>query len=242
MSLKVLQITPFFFPDRGGIESYVRGLAKALSLNGVETTVLTTLPHAKSPIDGEGVYKVIRCPRNVTFFKGLISVPLFSQILQQTDFDVLHVHIPFPLGLEVAALQRVVRRTPLIATHHGEGFSGGLGYKVLRRSYWAFSSSISYQLLNSMVFLSHSYASSVRLPLGIQERVRIVPGGVDTQAFSPGKASQETRASEYRDADFVLLIVASLSGSNRYKGVDMLLRAFAAVSGSGGTILLAFVG
>ena len=242
MSLKVLQITPFFPPDRGGIQTYVRGLAEGLVFNGVETTVLTTSSRSGYPTDGETVYEIIRCPRDIVFFKGLISVSLFSQILHETEFDVCHVHIPFPLGLEVAALHRATHGTPLVATHHGEGFFGSLGYRVLRRSYWALSSSVSYQLLNSIVFLSRSYASSLRLPVGIDQRIRIVPGGVDTDRFSPSKASQEIRASAYRHAEFVILLVASLSKFNRYKGVDVLLRSFAVALHSGRNALLAIIG
>src|SRR5439155_21238740 len=109
------------------------------------------------------------------------------------------LHIPFPIGLEVAAARRARRGTPMVATHHGEGFSGSLGYRVLRRGYWAFSSTVSYQMLNAMVFLTRSYAASVALPVGLQERVRIIPGGVDAEIFSPSKASEEIRMDTLRN-------------------------------------------
>jgi len=59
--VRIVQVTPFFHPHAGGVESHVRGIVRELAREGHDVTVVTSRYDRSLPAEGqtEG-YRVLR--------------------------------------------------------------------------------------------------------------------------------------------------------------------------------------
>jgi glycosyltransferase involved in cell wall biosynthesis len=158
-------------------------------------------------------------------------------------YDVYHLHIPFPLGLEIALVASKKNQKPLVATHHGQWTRGAPLYTLIASSYNLFSRAISLRGVDCPIFLTSSYADSLWLPRAVRRRVQIVPTGADIHSFSPDlDGSQIRRRYQLDDGAALALFVGSLNASNRYKGVDYLIRALPEIQKTVRNVRLMVVG
>ena len=242
--MKILQITPFFFPSIAGIENYVYNLSDNLSNKGHNITILTvnTEKVQKEDIISENV-SVYRCSLNFRYHKGLISIEFIKRILSANDYDIYHVHIPFPLGLEIAVVASKFHNIPLVVTHHGEYTKGNVLYSLISSTYSKICRTISLKYADRIVVLTQSYSEYLKLNKKIRKKIKIIKSGVDTQRFSATIDGTTLRKKYgFTDRDKVVLFVGSLSIYNRYKGVDYLIRALSGIRSADGNIKLVIVG
>ncbi len=123
--MKVLMITPIFFPSLGGIEQHVFNLSKQLNQKNIETDVLTTkIGNAKSS-EKIGLINVFRVNSGIKKQQELsvkgknLVIPFFIKALQlylKKKYDLIHVHDPFSL---LSVLPLKLFKVPLILTVHG---------------------------------------------------------------------------------------------------------------------------
>jgi len=81
--MKVLMVTQDFWPVPGGIQTYCYELAKALSRQGIELTVVTSGP--SDPRDGNEGFQVIRYPLFHTSFLFLWSLRIARLALRRQN-------------------------------------------------------------------------------------------------------------------------------------------------------------
>ena len=116
--MKIVMLSPYFYPHTGGTEKYVRDLSTALIQEGHEVTVITNnLPKSKNAPAQETLPEGIKVIR-------LDAVDLFSYLptsfgqfnLKMLDgFDIVHVHVPaFSFLRSVAGKIK----QPLVVTYH----------------------------------------------------------------------------------------------------------------------------
>lgn len=116
--MKVMMLSPYFYPHTGGTEKYVRDLSAALVQEGHEVTVITNnLPRSKNApaheILPEGI-KVIRLDAVDMFYYLPVSAGQFK--LNMLDgYDIVHVHVPAFSFLRAVAGKI---RQPLVVTYH----------------------------------------------------------------------------------------------------------------------------
>ena len=113
--MKILSITPTYFPEVGGIESMVRELALRTRGNGVQVDVAhVSARHAEfseSEMDGVRVFRVpVAGNRLVGFARG------FGRLAR--GYDLLHVHDPQLMMLTANVLLQC-RQVPAILSPHG---------------------------------------------------------------------------------------------------------------------------
>lgn len=113
--LKILSITPTYFPEIGGIESLVRELATRISRGGTQVDVAhISANHAAfsvSEMDGINVYRVpVTGNRLVGYARGLGRLA--------SGYDLLHVHDP-QLMLLTGNVILQCRDIPAIMSSHG---------------------------------------------------------------------------------------------------------------------------
>jgi glycosyltransferase involved in cell wall biosynthesis len=208
----------------------VRGLARDLSREGIETHVATTDDNGPETLDVLCGVPVVQngatywyFPRQTHFYT--FSWPLGAWLARHvTEFDVVHIHALFSYATLPAAYFAHRRGVPYIVRPLGTLNEWGMA----NRRPWL--KHLSFQLLERHV-LSHAAAvhytsDQERLEA---ERLRVrTPAAVVPNAVShpPGKAS----AGQFRDR-FPRLqgrrIVLFLSRLDAKKGVDLLLPAFA---------------
>lgn len=229
--MKLLQITAYYPPSLGGIQTFVQRLSQYLADRGHKVDVLTVNTDRAAPeeVTPHGV-RVIRSPLDFHLYRAVLSRSFVKRLMNASGYDAYHIHIPFHVGLETAVLAAGRHKTPLVATHHGQGLRGSLLYSMMARSYSWFSRTLSLRGVDVPVFLTESYAQSLHLPDAVQRRMQIVRTGAEVQQFSAGgRGTAVHQKYNLTPNDPLILFVGYLGKSNRYKGVDYLLQAFVQV-------------
>jgi glycosyltransferase involved in cell wall biosynthesis len=80
-----------------------------------------------------------------------------------------------------------------------------------------------------IISTSESYAKSSKLLQKYQDRVVIIPNGVDAQRFNPKRDGSQVKARHGLEESKVILYVGALTRWHRYKGLDVLIKAFAEI-------------
>ncbi len=123
--MKILQITPAFFPSLGGIEQHVLNLSKQLKEKGHSVDILTAkIGQAESfeSIDSIKVFRInagIKKQQELSFKGKNLVLPFFFKALNlhfKKKYDLIHVHGPFSL-LSVMPLK--LFKIPIVLTVHG---------------------------------------------------------------------------------------------------------------------------
>lgn len=116
--MKIVMLSPYFYPHTGGTEKYVRDLSTALAQEGHEVTVIANnLPRAKNAPAHETLpegVKVIRLDAVDLFCYLPVSVNQFKLEMLK-DYDIVHVHVP-PFSFLRAVAGKI--KQPLIVTYH----------------------------------------------------------------------------------------------------------------------------
>lgn len=209
-------VTEYYYPSIGGIQEHVHNFALGARRMGHTVKIVTSaMPDLSRP--REPSRDVIRIGASVpvylnggfgrvTFGPGLSRA--MRQVLSRERFDVVHVHAPLTPVL------------PLLAIHHATG-------PVVGTFHTHFRPSLLFRLMRSglqryLDRLDAAVAVSRACLLGFQgqlrARFRIIPNGVDAEAFAGGK-----RLARYDDGRFNVLFVGRLEPRN---GLDRLIEAF----------------
>jgi glycosyltransferase involved in cell wall biosynthesis len=118
--MKILQITPYFLPHKGGTERYVYNLSKSLVDRGHNVTVYTSnIPETKpfENIDGISIFrfKSVAEPLRNPLAPRLL---LFS-LKDLQNFDLIHIHMVYSTTALFGILLKKLYPIPVVLTHHG---------------------------------------------------------------------------------------------------------------------------
>jgi len=195
---------------RGGIERYVHDLSLHLARCGHSVEILvagTSVPGGAAEIAPGVTVRGYPCIGRV------LSTPLspgLTRILRRVEADVVHFHMPLPTA-EIAWLLSG-RTTPVVATYHSDivrqAFAMPVYGPFLRRFL---------RRARTVLCTSAAYAGTSKWLAGL-DNLRIVPIGADPVRFSPA---------EDPPGDYFLFV----GRFRRYKGIEVLLDAWAASPG-----------
>jgi len=109
--MRILAITPSFYPSIGGVETHVRRVSECLSERGHEVTVLT---HSDHPSQGSlGPLRLRRLPRTNFLTAWRAARPLIAAA------DVVHCHDAYSFLHFYLPSCWLPPRRPVFATFHG---------------------------------------------------------------------------------------------------------------------------
>ncbi len=184
--LRVLMVTPRFFPFMGGIETHVYEVGRRLVQAGVDVTVLTTrprrsvsantftLPRAET-IEGMHVLRVHSWPAERDYHVA----PEMYTLIQQGGWDLVHCqgcHTFVPPLAMFAAKQAHI---PYLVTFHTGGNSSRLR-TAIRDTQWYVQRSL---LMGAakLIGVSHFEANYFRTLLSLsRKRFTVIPNGGTT--------------------------------------------------------------
>jgi len=211
--MKIAHAVHLFHPATGGIEHHTLNISKQLVGLGNEVTVFTTKLPGTQDMEVDGGLQVRR------FFS--INFPLFSSVrfspsafmaLLNSDYDVYASHgygSPMPL---LTAVSSAINGKPFVFTLHGYPKLEGKG-RIFQSMYKHLMASIFLRMAKKVIVVSRSSINDIKGEVE-PSKIVYVPNGIDEERFE-GEPFEDKNA---------IMYVGRL---DEYKGVDMLIRAFA---------------
>ena len=223
--MKICIVNTFFPPWRGGAETYTYNLAKNLALLGHDVEILCANdpePPGKRTIDGVKINRL----RSRGRIYGVPIVPRLPYELAKIDADVLHANFPNPYNASIASLTSLLRNVPSVLTWHNDLPPVTLTASVIAYIHDNVIAPVYLRNFKRIISTSESYAETSKTLQRYRKKVVIVPNGVDTERFNPKKDGSQVRARYNLEESKVILFVGALTRWHRYKGVDILIKAF----------------
>ncbi len=219
--MRIVQVSPWFYPHLGGVESHVQGLCRELAARGHEVTVVTAR-HTPSAPERESVdgFDIVRVKPRMIAFRTPIA-PKIRAVLRELPADLVHGHVPPPLSAQYAADACDERGLPLVITYHCDvempSVTGSLLEAIYRRSLGAST----LRRAAKVVVTTKTYAATSRVVW--RHNPVVIPNAVDTQRFSPevDGAMVRTRLKIPPDRPVVLLVGRIVP----HKGVEHFIEA-----------------
>jgi glycosyltransferase involved in cell wall biosynthesis len=220
-SHRLAVVAPHFHPRIGGAEHYAFRIASGFNvLDGYEVVVFTSHDRGlRTVVEVQNGLTVFRFSRWVRISNTPVS-PLWSwqmrRAMASNRIDIVNAHAPVPVMAEAAAL--ACGKRPLVLTYHsGSMLKNKPIADVLIRVYER--RVLPHLLRRADAVVSVSPAVTSRLPLDAPEKTFLVPPGVDSSIFVPGDDDAEGAPT--------LLFVGRIERTSAWKGIDILLEAFA---------------
>ena len=125
-ALRVLMVTPRYFPYMGGIETHVHEAGRRLVEKGINVTLLTTMPHIphnpfpkEEVIEGMRVIRVRAWPPQRDYY---IAPEIYS-IIEHGEWDIVHCQGCHTFVPPVTMLAAKKAKIPYVVTFHTGGHS-----------------------------------------------------------------------------------------------------------------------
>jgi glycosyltransferase involved in cell wall biosynthesis len=217
--VRILQVSPFYHPHPGGVESHVRALSGEFVRQGHEVTVLTsrhdrTLPEEER-IDG---VRVVRARTLAVAFNTPVDYGT-RRAIRSLPADVVHLHFPPPLTSYFAVRGLARGSVPVCLTYHCDLYLGGLGGRLLTRLYERMFLPGTLAGVDRVVVHTRSYGLT-SVPLRGRP-LEIIPSSVDLERFRPGVDGRDVKHRLGLDDRRVVAFTGRLVP---HKGIDLLIR------------------
>jgi glycosyltransferase involved in cell wall biosynthesis len=214
--VRILQVTPGYYPAVGGVERHVQAISERLVHLGHEVTVLTMGSGGSTP--RRDVIAGVRIHRFPSVGFGnvyRIPVGLLPHLLRvSASFDIVHVHnyhaILMPLVAATRPACMVV--TPHLNDRAHSNLAQVLHYPYASLGRWC--------LQQARAVICVSAAERSRLMSRLQfssDRISVIPNGIDGERLRSADTSTPKNP-------LLILVVGRLEG---YKRVDRLIEAMA---------------
>jgi glycosyltransferase involved in cell wall biosynthesis len=218
--VRIVQVSPFFAPHPGGVESHVRAISAELVRRGHDVTVVTSrydpsLPEEES-IDG---IRVLRAKTRTVLFETPLDVGVGSAV-RGLDADVVHLHYPPPLTSYFATRGLARHPVPVCLTYHCDLYLPGWAGRVLTGIYERVFLPRTLRRIRTIIVHTRSYGLTSR-PLRGRELV-VIPSAVDLLRFRPDVDGSAVRTKLGLDGGRVIAFTGRLVP---HKGVDVIVRA-----------------
>ena len=216
--MKILQVVNRFYPYIGGTENYVYNLSKELVRLGHEVTVVC----ANEPLLNSKIVEGIRVIR----FKYILKVSNTNITLSlpfaisKLDFDIIHNYVPHPWSTDWATFFALTKQKPMVLTYQNDIPERGK-YKLLAWIYNRLFLRFSLNIAKVIISTQQNYVNYSRFLGKFQEKIRVIPCGVDCEKFYPLQKMERNSSK--------IFFLSVLDEYHRYKGLDYLLKSFVSV-------------
>jgi len=188
--MKIAQLSPYFYPHLGGVESHVLELSKKLIDRGHEVFVVTTRledTEEEDVVEGVPVKRVE--PLSILFSTPI--VPGINKKLIEEDFDILHSHTPPPLMSFSGARAAERKDVPFVLTYHCDleipNIFGPLIVTLYQRTLGTYTVSKSDKIITTTT----TYGATSRAVW--YKEADVIPNAVDAERFHPSNEGRSVR-------------------------------------------------
>lgn len=225
--LRILEVVVRFSPYIGGVENTVLDLNRRLVARGHQVRVVCADEPHGSPTHVEGI-DVVRLPYHRFKIGNTNLCPGLMAALREERPDLIHGHMPTALFADAAASASKALGVPFVLTYHndliGDGFKGVLG-DVYNR----FILSRLLGRADRVITINPRYATKSPHLSANDPHITCIPWGVDEDFFHPAADG----GAPANAPELVLGFLSLLDAHHRYKGLEVLLRAAAALRAAG---------
>ena len=174
--MKILHITPAFYPTIGGIEFVVSNLVRHSRLHGVEADVLHISPAnpiwLHEIIDGAQIWRVPLRPNRLIG----VAWPLRDIV---REYEILHVHDPQLMAISANVLVCSWGQKKVLSTHGG--FFHTKSREIWKSIHWKFFVKA---IIDRYDYVLASSSSDFQMFAQKADRVKLAPNGVETGRYA----------------------------------------------------------
>lgn len=218
--MKILFVTPYFYPKIGGLENYVYNVAKRLAKK--EEVIIITTNHDKKKYKEEEInnMKIYRLP----YLIKLSHTPLnpfwyfkIKKIIALEKPDVINAHLPVPF---IADLVCFINPKKTIITYHNDLVKPSFVLGKICKLYYSLIGNYTLKSCKSIIATSDYYVETSEYLRPLKKKINIVSPGVDIKIFNP-KIKKGFLNSKQKK----LFFIAQLDKTHEHKGLKYLLFA-----------------
>lgn len=212
-ALRLLFVTPRYFPYVGGVQNHVYQVGRRLAGSGVDVTVLTTNPDSELPaeenVEGVQIRRVPAWPANHDYY----FAPEVYRIITDEEWDIVHVQSYHTLVAPIAMLAAWRTGIPYVVTFHGGGHSSRLRnslrgiHRLLLQPFLVRAN----RLVATAKFEVRFFSKQLRLP---GEKFIFIPNGGDLLSVMDAGPVQIDES-----------LIISIGRLERYKGHHRVIAA-----------------
>jgi glycosyltransferase involved in cell wall biosynthesis len=245
-------VSHYLYPDRvdrpgypdeyahGGTEIAAYHLAQEMGRRGHQVEVFTTALDNRSVVEMDKVtihrYATQFRVASANFSWGLIQRP------QKVEVDLAHAHYNMPYADYSALLYSRKMGVPLVVTYHADASetSGSRLRNQLQIFYNRYLLPRVLEEADIIITTSESYMKESHHLEGYQEKIRVIPNGINLEEFQTALTKRECRERLGLPLDKVIILF--FGNLVPYKGTDILLKAFSKVHNDYDDVMLLYVG
>ena len=220
--LKLMVVTPYFWPKIGGLENYAYNIAKGLKKDyGYEVVVVTSnhenpKEYKEEILDGMKIY---RLPRQFKISNTPISFKWkkqITEIIEKEQPDIINGHSPVPFISDIACRIAYKKKIPFVLTYHAVTL-----YKKNN------------PLANILIFLQELFFAKKTLKISskiiavsdfvkiqfskiIQDKTEVIYNGISKEDIKP-------RLNNFKKNNIIFL--SSLDKTHSWKGLEKIIIA-----------------
>jgi glycosyltransferase involved in cell wall biosynthesis len=211
--LKIAQICPRYFPNLGGVQTYIKEISERLNGNGFEIEIITS--DSKGVLPKEEVINGVNVKRFNAYAPGnayTFSYQMYSYLKKNTQkYDILHAHQYHALPALYAHLSKKNAILYLNTYYHGKGHT--FFRNLLHLPYKAMGKRI-LDSSNKIICISKHEKELLLKNFDIDEnKILIIPCGINIDEFNLTKKEKEKRLKK----------ILTVSRIEKYKGIQYLI-------------------
>jgi glycosyltransferase involved in cell wall biosynthesis len=215
--MRVVLVGKYYHPYMGGIENHLRVIARELS-GAVDFDIVVSNKGRRTVRDVVDGIPVTRCA-SLGHLASIEVTPSMAVELSTRRYDVLHVHLPHPVGVASYLASVKPGRHRLIVSYHADI------YRQLRLN--RLYEPLVMRLLDRadrVIATSPQLLEYSDVLTRVRDKVRIVPYGIDLQQFS-ARPEEEQEARSIRERYGGAPLLLAVGRLIYYKGFEYAVRA-----------------
>ncbi len=217
--MRVLELGKYYYPYMGGIEQHLYVLSNELKGRvRLEVIVANTARRtARDQVDG---VSVTRCGSFAHIASTSLSASMVFE-LSRRPYDVLHLHLPNPMGVASYLASKKPNPHRLVVTYH----SDVVRQRVLAKALAPLVESV-LRRANTIIATSPNYVESSEVLQRFREKTVVIPYGIDLDLYrnTPERQAEAQAIRSRLGGGPLLLAVGRLI---YYKGFEVAIRALA---------------
>ncbi|AIU69533.1 glycosyl transferase [Thermococcus eurythermalis] len=216
--MRVLIVSPYFYPEGGGLERYAYEMVKELSKENEVVVVCST----KEADRHEKIGKIEVLRKKPDFILSNTPIRLFLpfellKMMKRENFELLIAHTPVPFFADVASFVATLLKKPVVIVYHSGELKKGSWVDLLAGLYERTVEKIT--LKNARLVSVSRYVQRVLWKKGFYSKVKYPKVSEEFLLAKP----------DFKGEGNVILFVGQLGKFHRWKNLDLLLRALVLV-------------